>query len=104
MLVVHSWTETVQVSPHHPVPTMLLERHVLKAVLVRLGSDQVLPEHPAPPAVFHVLDGSGIVTADGVPAEVGAGALITVPFGARRGWRAATRLDALGALGDPTTG
>jgi quercetin dioxygenase-like cupin family protein len=101
MSVVLSWADTVQFSPDHPVPTVLLDTDELKVVLVGLEPGQVLPEHPAPAAVFHVLDGIGIVTVDDVPAEVGAGATITVPSGARRGWRAETRLVFLGSLGNP---
>ena len=102
MSVFPSWAETVQFSPAHPVPTVLLDSDELKVVLVGLEPGQVLPEHPAPAAVFHVLDGTGTVTVDGVSAEVGPGATITVPSGARRGWQAGTRLVFLGSLGNPS--
>lgn len=101
MRVFPSWAETVRFSPDHPVPTVLHESDELKVVLVGLEPGQVLPEHSAPAAAFHVLDGSGIVTVDGAPAQVGPGATIVVTSGARRGWRAQSRLVFLGSLGNP---
>lgn len=101
MSVFPAWAETVRFSPEHPVPTVLHESDELKVVLVGMEPGQVLPEHPAPAAMFHVLDGHGVVTIDGTPADVAPGATVTVPSGARRGWLAQTRLVFLGSLANP---
>jgi quercetin dioxygenase-like cupin family protein len=96
-----AWADTVRFSPEHPVPTVLHESDELKVVLVGMEPGQVLPEHPAPAAMFHVLDGTGTVTVDGAPADVGPGATIIAASGTRRGWRARTRLVFLGSLANP---
>jgi quercetin dioxygenase-like cupin family protein len=101
MAILPTWVETVRFSSEHPVPTVLQESDELKVVLVGMEAGQLLPEHPAPAAMFHVLDGTGLVSIDGTPTEVGPGSTIVVPSGAQRGWRARTRLVFLGCLANP---
>ncbi len=101
MPVFPTWPDTVRFSADGPTPTVLQYTEELKVVLVGLEPGQVLPDHPAPAASFHVLEGKGVITVDGTSTEVAAGATIVVPSGATRGWRATTRLVFLGSLGNP---
>jgi mannose-6-phosphate isomerase-like protein (cupin superfamily) len=51
---------------------------------------------PGPRAVYHYLEGEGVVTLDGVEHRVSAGITMVAPDGSVRGMRAITRLAFLG--------
>ncbi|MBK6327041.1 MAG: cupin domain-containing protein [Chloroflexi bacterium] len=91
------WADQARFAPDGPQPVKIIEDSTFRAVLVGLEAGQQIPTHPAPTSVYHIIQGEGWMTVDGERFAVSAGATITVPQGARRGFEATTRVVLLGA-------
>ena len=98
-VVYPNWRDQVVFSADGPKPKVLLESPHFKVVLVGLEPGQKIPVHPAPAAVYHVLDGSGWITVAGERVAIEPGALVVVAEGAPRGFEARTRLVFMGSRG-----
>lgn len=86
------WRKKVVYSPSGPQPAVLGADEKVKMILVGLEPGQHIPEHPEVAAIYYFLEGTGCMTVDGQPYEVGAGATMVMPDGAARGLDAHTRL------------
>jgi quercetin dioxygenase-like cupin family protein len=93
------WRDKVVFSAEGPKPQVLLESPRFRVVLVGLEAGQRIPPHPAPEAVYQVLDGSGTMLVGGERIAVEAGSLVVVPSGVARGFEATTRLAFAGSRG-----
>jgi len=93
------WQDKVVFSSDGPKPQFLLDTAQFKVVLVGLEAGQKIPPHPAPGAVYHVLDGSGWILVGDLRIAVEPGAMIVVPAGEPRGFEAQTRLAFIGSRG-----
>lgn len=94
-----NWRDTVVFTADGPKPQFLLDSAKFKVVLVGLEAGQKLPTHPAPEAVYHVLEGSGWMNVAGERIAVEAGVVVVVPAGVPRGFEAKTRLAFMGSRG-----
>ena len=99
--LISSWKDLVAYSSDGPQHTELMKTEDYNAVLVGLEANQQIPPHPAPAAVYHFLEGSGVMIVDGERMSVGQGATVAVPAGSARGIEADTRLTLLASHGVP---
>lgn len=102
MAIWPNWRDTVTYSDNGPGVQTLHVSDELKVVLVGLNPGQALPTHTGPSALFHILDGSGVMTVGADDVDVAADAIVVVPTGAARGVRATTKLAFVASLGDPS--
>lgn len=103
MAIWPDWRDTVVFSENGPGVTTLHVSPELKVVLVGLNVGQALPVHDGPSALFHILEGAGVMVVGSEEVEVAAGATVVVPTGAARGVRATSTLVFLASLGDPAS-
>lgn len=80
-----NWEDSVRFGDQGPATTTLLETPHLRALLVGLRADQMIPMHPSPEAIYHFLQGTGTMTVDDERYPIQPGATIVVPDGAKRG-------------------
>jgi quercetin dioxygenase-like cupin family protein len=82
-----------------PHPNFFVDLPNFKALVVGLEAGGQIPLHPGEPAIYHFLEGSGLMTVEDETFAVHPGVTIYAPAGARRGMNARTRLVFLGAKG-----
>lgn len=82
-----------------PKPNFIVDTPSFKALVVGLEAGQQVPLHPGEPAIYHFLEGSGLMTVGDETFAVQPGVTIFAPSGAPRGINARTRLVFLGAKG-----
>ena len=90
------WRDVVRWSAPGPQPAILVDGPGLRVLVAGLEPGAAIPVHPGPPAIYHILEGSGWMTLDGERHEVSAGMTVVVPAGSARGFDARTRLAFLG--------
>jgi quercetin dioxygenase-like cupin family protein len=93
------WVEKIAFGTQGPQPHPLLDDNGVKMVLVGLEPKQQIPSHPAPAAVYYVIEGSGWMTVNDERFEIGPGTIVRTPDGAQRGIEATQRLVFLGTHG-----
>ena len=86
------WREKVVFSTGGPRPAVLAQDDKVKVVVAGLEAGQSIPPHPETQGVFHCLEGTGWMVADGERLPFNAGAIVVVPGGTSRGIEAVTRL------------
>ena len=82
-----------------PKPNYLVDLPNFKALVVGLEAGQQIPLHPGEPAIYHFLDGSGLMTVGDETFAVNPGVTVFAPAGVPRGMNARSRLIFLGAKG-----
>lgn len=87
-------------SAAEPKPQFLLDTPAFKALVVGLEAGQKLPVHPGGVAMYHFLEGEGLMTVDEESFAIKPGATIVVANGAKRGMTAKTRLVFLASKGE----
>jgi len=85
---------------NRPQPQFLIETPQFKALVVGLEAGGQIPVHPGEAAVYHFLDGEGLMTVGEETFEVKTGVTIVAPSRAKRGMNVRTRLIFLGAKGE----
>jgi quercetin dioxygenase-like cupin family protein len=96
-----NWKEKVVFSKEGPQPQFLMKSDKFSVILGGLDAGQAIPEHAEYQAVYHFLEGEGVLIVDGERFPVQAGATAIVAKGAVRGMEAKTRLAFLAArVGD----
>jgi len=83
-----------------PKPQFLIDTPQFKALVVGLNAGQQIPVHPGEAAMYHFLEGEGLMTVDEETFAVKPGVTVVVSSGAKRGMNARTRLVFLGSKGD----
>jgi quercetin dioxygenase-like cupin family protein len=83
-----------------PKPQFLIDTPQLKALVVGLEAGGQIPVHPGETAMYHFLEGTGLMTVGDESFEVKPGVTIIAPSGARRGMHAKTRIIFLGSKGE----
>ena len=86
------WRELVRYAAPGPQPTLLRDEDGLRVLLAGLERGQRIPPHSERLAVYHALEGRGILTLDGERMPFVAGATVIAPRGSTRGIEAETRL------------
>jgi mannose-6-phosphate isomerase-like protein (cupin superfamily) len=75
-----------------PQPRFLLDSEPFKVLVAGLDAGQQIPTHPESAAMYHFLEGVGMMTVDDQQFPVGPGSTVIALAGARRGLQAGTRL------------
>ncbi len=86
------WQDYLQFGESGPNPQTLFENERMRVLVAGLKPGQRIPVHPEAAAVYHFLEGQGMMTVDGQEYPVDPGTVIVVDEGAKRGMRAETEL------------
>jgi quercetin dioxygenase-like cupin family protein len=86
-------------SAEGPKPRFLVDTPDFKTLVVGLEAGQQIPLHPGEAAMYHFLEGSGLMTVGEETFAINPGVTVIVPSGAVRGMNAKTRVVFLGAKG-----
>jgi quercetin dioxygenase-like cupin family protein len=87
-----AWRELIRYSAPGPQPVILRDDPGFRALLVGLEPGGSIPPHPGLQALYHVLEGSGVMTVDGERYPLRAGATVIALEGSSRGIEADARL------------
>ena len=83
-----------------PKPQFLIDTPNFKALVVGLEAGGQIPVHPGEVAIYHFLEGTGLMTVGDEAFEIKPGVTIIVPSGVKRGMNAKTRVVFLGSKGE----
>ncbi|MBM3180672.1 MAG: cupin domain-containing protein [Chloroflexi bacterium] len=87
-------------SSEGPKPQFLIDTSQFKALVVGLEAGGQIPAHPGEAAMYHFLQGAGLMTVGDEAFEIKPGVTIVVPSGVKRGMNAKTRVVFLGSKGE----
>lgn len=82
-----------------PQPQFLIDTPRFKTLVVGLEAGGQIPAHPDEVAMYHFLEGRGLMTIGDEVFEIKPGVTVIVPSGVKRGMNAKTRLVFLGSKG-----
>ena len=83
-----------------PKPQFLIDTPQFKVLVVGLEAGGQIPVHPGEAAMYHFLEGEGLMTVDEETFAIRPGVTVIAPSGARRGMNARTRLVFIGSKGE----
>jgi mannose-6-phosphate isomerase-like protein (cupin superfamily) len=83
-----------------PKPQFLIDTLKFKVLVVGLEAGGQIPAHPGEAAMYHFLEGAGLMTVGDEAFEIKPGVTVVVPSGMKRGMNAKTRVVFLGAKGE----
>lgn len=83
-----------------PKPQFLIDTPQFKALVVGLQAGMQIPVHPDGPAMYHFLEGEGLMTVGEATFEIKPGVTVIAASGTPRGINAKTRLIFLGSKGE----
>src|SRR5512147_1635933 len=83
-----------------PKPQFLIDTPRFKALVVGLEAGGQIPVHPDEAAMYHFLEGTGLMTVGEEVFEIKPGVTVIVPGGVKRGMNAKTRIVFLGSKGE----
>ena len=83
-----------------PKPQFLMDTPQFKSLVVGLEAGGQIPVHPGEAAMYHFLEGEGIMTVDDESFDIKPGVTVIVPSGVKRGMNAKTRVIFLGSKGE----
>jgi quercetin dioxygenase-like cupin family protein len=83
-----------------PQPKFLIETPQFKALIVGLEAGQQIPLHPSEAAMYHFLEGEGLMTVGEETFAIRPGVTVIAPAYAPRGINAKTRVVFLGSKGE----
>lgn len=83
-----------------PKPQFLIDTPNFKALVVGLEAGGQIPAHPGEAAMYHFLEGTGLMTVGDEAFEIKPGVTVVVPSGIKRGMNAKTRVVFLGSKGE----
>jgi quercetin dioxygenase-like cupin family protein len=86
------WRDVVTYAAPRPQPALLVDEDELRVIVGGLEPGGMIPPHPERRAVYHALEGEGVLHLDGVALPFRAGAVVVAPAGSTRGIEAVTRL------------
>jgi quercetin dioxygenase-like cupin family protein len=87
-------------STEGPKPQFLINTPQFKALVVGLEAGGQIPVHPGEAAMYHFLEGEGLMTVDEETFAIKPGVTVVAPSGAKRGMNAKTRVIFLGSKGE----
>lgn len=82
-----------------PQPQFLIDTPKFKTLVVGLEAGGHIPAHTDDVAMYHFLEGTGLITIGDESFEIKPGVTVIVPSGVKRGMNAKTRLVFLGSKG-----
>ena len=83
-----------------PKPQFLIDTPKFKSLVVGLEAGGQIPVHPGEAAMYHFLEGEGLMTVGDETFAIKPGVTVVVPSGAKRGMNAKTHVVFLGAKGE----
>jgi len=83
-----------------PKPQFLINTPNFKALVVGLEAGGQIPVHAGETAMYHFVEGTGLMTIGDETFEIKTGATMIVPNGVKRGMNAKTRVIFLGSKGE----
>lgn len=83
-----------------PKPQFLIDTPQFKALVVGLNAGQQIPVHPGEAAIYHFLEGQGLMTVDDETFDIKPGVTVIAPGGSKRGMQAQTRVIFLASKGE----
>ena len=83
-----------------PKPQFLIDTPKFKVLVVGLEVGGQIPAHPGEAAMYHFLEGTGLMTVGDEVFEIKPGVTIVVLGGVKRGMNAKTRVIFLGSKGE----
>lgn len=86
------WQDFVVYGDERPNPQTMFENERVRVIIAGLKPGQRIPVHPEAAAVYHFLEGQGVMTVDGAQFPVQPGTVIVMDEGAQRGLLAETQL------------
>ena len=86
-------------APDGPKPQFLIQTPQFKALVVGLEAGQQIPVHAGEAAMYHFLEGEGLMTVDEETFAIKPGVTVVAPSGSKRGMNARTRVVFLGSKG-----
>jgi quercetin dioxygenase-like cupin family protein len=95
-MVFPDWRELVRYASPGPQPTIVADEPEFRVLIAGLEPGGHIPPHAGPRAVYHFLEGEGVMIIDDEPHHITAGMTAIAPAGAVRGISATTRLAFLG--------
>ncbi len=87
-------------STEEPKPQFLINTPQFKALVVGLEAGGQIPVHPGEAAMYHFLEGDGLMTVGEETFAIKPGVTVVAPSGAKRGMNAKTRVVFLGSKGE----
>lgn len=87
-------------SSEGPQPQFLIDTPKFKTLVVGLEAGSYLPVHPDQAAMYHFLEGTGLMTVGEEIFEIKPGVTVIAPSGVKRGMNAKTRVIFLGSKGE----
>ncbi len=82
-----------------PKPQFLFDTPQFKALVVGLEAGGHIPVHPGEAAMYHFLEGEGLMIVDEEAFAIHPGVTVVAPSGVKRGINAKTRVIFLGSKG-----
>lgn len=82
-----------------PKPQFIFDSPNFKALVVGLEAGGQIPAHPGEAAMYHFLEGEGLMSVGDEAFEIKPGVTVVVPNGVKRGMNAKTRVIFLGSKG-----
>lgn len=86
------WQNFVTFGDERPSPQTMFENERVRVIIAGLKPGQRIPMHPEAAAVYHILEGRGVMTVDEAQLPVQPGTVIVMDEGAQRGLLAETQL------------
>jgi quercetin dioxygenase-like cupin family protein len=83
-----------------PQPQFLIDTPGFKALVVGLEAGGQIPAHADAAAMYHFLEGTGLMTIGDEVFEIRPGVTVIAPSGVKRGMNAKTRLIFIGSKGE----
>ena len=83
-----------------PQPQFLIDTPKFKTLVVGLEAGSYIPVHPDEAAMYHFLEGTGLMTVGDEVFEIEPGVTVIAPSGVKRGMNAKTRVIFLGSKGE----
>lgn len=87
-----NWKEFLTYGEEGPKPQTVIENDRVRVIIAGLKPGQRIPVHPEAAAVYHFIEGQGVMTVDGEQFPVQQGSVIVMDNGAQRGLLAETQL------------
>jgi mannose-6-phosphate isomerase-like protein (cupin superfamily) len=87
-------------SSEGPKPQFLIDTPKFKALVVGLEAGGQIPVHPGEAAMYHFLEGTGMMTVGDEAFEIKPGVTVVVQSGVKRGINAKTRIVFIGSKGE----
>lgn len=86
------WQDFLTYGEEKPNPQTMIENDRVRVIIAGLKPGQRIPVHLEAAAVYHFLEGQGVMTVDGAQFPVQQGTVIVMNEGAQRGIVADTQL------------